>query len=230
MQLRLALAMLLSSAGVLAAGNAQAHFGIGSGPAFANKTQKVVFTAGHGCDGLDTFAVRIAIPAGVTSVRPLNSDFGLTAVEKNAEDAVVAVSWEKPVEDVLDSDISYYELAVRMKVPDKPFTIMYFPVTQTCRAQDGTLTVVEWNALPGQMGEPAAALTVLPARLPGWNKYSNNEHIDDPSLFFQDATIVWKGSAAYSFNPAIVDLIKATEGVTELTDGIHPDDEIWVLY
>lgn len=230
MKLKLALAMLLSTAGVLAAGSAQAHFGIGSGPAFANRTQNVVFTAGHGCDGLDTFAVTIGIPAGVTSVRPMNSDFGLTSIAKNAQDAVTSVTWQKPVEEALDSDIAYYEFTIRMKVPDKPFTFLYFPVTQTCRASDGALTVVEWSALPGQTGEPAAALTLLPARLPGWNKYSNNEHLDDISPFFQDATIVWKGNAAYSFNPAIAALIKGTDGVTELTGGLHPDDEIWVLY
>lgn len=230
MKLKLALAMSLSTACVLAAGGAHAHFAVASGPAVANRTQKVVFGAGHGCDGLDTFAVNIAIPAGVTSVRPMNSDFGLTTVEKNAEDVVTSVSWQKPVEAVLDGDVAYYEFTVQMKVPDKPFTFLYFPITQTCRASDGTLTVVEWTALPGQSGEPAAALTLLPARLPGWNKYTNNEHIDDPSLFFQDATIVWKGNAAYSFNPAIAALIKGTEGVTELTGGLHPDDEIWVLY
>lgn len=225
------LTVFLAAACVLAAAaEAQAHFGISSGPAFANKTQEVVFGAGHGCEGDDTFAVRIEIPAGVVSVRPMRSDFGLTSIEKNASDVITAVSWQKPVEEALDADTNYYKFTVRMKVPDKPFTQLYFKVNQTCRAADGTLTVVDWTALPGDMGEPAAALTIVPARLPGWNKYTNNEHIDDPSLFFQDALIVWRGNAAYSFNPLTAELIKTTEGVTELTGGLHPDDEIWVKY
>lgn len=225
------LTVLVAAAGALLAGaEAQAHPTVVSGPATANKTQDVVFGMGHGCDGLDTFAVRIEIPAGVLSVRPMRSDFGMVSVEKNVSDVVTAVAWQKPVEEVLEADVSYYKLTVHMKVPDKPFTQIYFKIQQTCRAEDGTLTVVDWNALPGQTGEPAAALTVLPARVPGWNKYTNDEHIDDLSIFFQDALIVWKGNAAYSFNEATAELIKSTEGVTPLTGGLHPDDVIWVRY
>ena len=43
------------------------------------------------------------------------------------------------------------------------------------------------------------------------------------------ALIVWRGNAAYSFNPTTVELINMTEGVTPLTE-LSADDEIWVKY
>lgn len=229
--MKVRLTMMLAAAGcLLATASANAHVSVASGPAVANKSQEVQFGIGHGCEGHDTFAMRIEIPAGVTSVRPMRSDFGAISVEKDASDVITAVLWQKAAEDALDADMAYYKLTVRMKTPDKPFTQLHFKAQQTCRAADGTLSVVDWTALPGEMGEPAAALTVLPARLPGWNKYTINEHIDDPSLFFQDALIVWRGTSAYSFNPATAALIEGTDGVTTLGGGLHPDDEIWVRY
>ena len=53
--------------------------------------------------------------------------------------------------------------------------------------------------------------------------------IDDRSLFFGDAAIVWKGDAAYSPNPATVELIGSTADVTEL-GSLAEGDEIWVKY
>jgi hypothetical protein len=160
----------------------------------------------------------------------MRSDFGLTSVEKDAAGNATAVIWQKPAEDALDSDTNFYKLVVRLRTPNQPFTRVYFPAHQTCRAADGTLTTVDWAALPGEAGEPAAALTIVPARLPGWNKYTVREHLHDLPVFFQDALIVWRGSSAYSFNPATAELIRTTPGVTEITDGIHPDDDIWVKY
>lgn len=229
--MKVRLTLSLAAAGcLLTTGVAGAHVAVASGPAVANKSQKVVFSVGHGCDGNDTFAVRIEMPAGVTSVRPMRSDLGLPSVELDASNAVTAVFWQKAVEEALDSDIAFYELTVRMKSPDKPFSRLYFKAQQTCRAADGTLSVVDWTALPGEMGEPAAALTVVPARLPGWNRYTVPDHLSDLSVFFQDALIVWRGTEAYSFNPATAELIQGTPGVTTIADGLHPDDDIWVRY
>lgn len=217
-------------AGALCAADASAHIAVSSGAAAANKTQDVTFTVAHGCTGADTYKLKLDIPAGVTAVRPMRSDFGKVAVDKDVAQNVTAVTWQKADADALDADISYYKLTVQLKVPDKPFTQIFFPVHQTCRAADGTKSVVDWIALPGQAGEPAAALTLVPARLPGWNRYVNMEHLSDLSVYFSDAQIVWKGTAAWSPNPSTQSLIKTTPGVGELTGGIHPDDEIWVRY
>ena len=202
---------------------AAAHISVASGPGFANTTQEITFGVGHGCAGADTYRVRVEIPAGVTSVRPLRSDFGKVSVEKDAAGTITAVSWQKADADALDADLAYYKLVVRLKVPDQPFTTLFFPAQQTCRAADGTMSTVDWKMLPtdpvvdGGTDEPAPALVVLPARKPGWNKFVVAQAVPDVAALFGDAQIVWKGSAAYSANPATAELIAATPGVTALT-------------
>lgn len=214
---------------------AHAHVSIASGPGFANTTQEVVFGVGHGCAGADTTSVKIEIPAGVTSIRPVRSDFGRVSVEKDAGGTITAVSWQKADADALEADIAYYKLVVRMKLPDQPWKTLYFPTHQTCRSAAGALSVVDWVGLPtatpadGGEDEPAPALAVLPARKPGWNKFVVSQAVTDLAATFGDAQIVWKGAAAYSANPATVDLIKATSGVTQL-DALAANDEIWVRY
>jgi periplasmic copper chaperone A len=214
---------------------ARAHVSIASGPGFANTTQEVTFAVGHGCAGADTYKIRVEIPPDVTAVRAMRSDFGKPAIEKDAAGAVTAVSWQKPEAEALDGDFAYYKLVLRLRVPNKPFTTSYFKVHQTCRAADGTLSTVVWGMLPtdpvvdGGADEPAAALNVLPARRPGWNKYTVAQAVPDVATLFGDAQIVWKGSAAYSANPTTAELIAATAGVTALT-ALAANDEIWVKY
>jgi hypothetical protein len=97
-------------------------------------------------------------------------------------------------------------------------------------------SVVEWKALPdeiaaaqkGEEPEPAPALAILPARAPGWNKFTVAQKVTDLSVF-KDALIVWAGDAAYSANPATADQIKSEDGVTELKE-IATGAEIWVKY
>ncbi len=215
---------------VLSGSVAHAHASIASGPAFANTSQEVAFGIGHGCNGADTYRVRVEVPASVTSIRPMTSDFGRAAVEKNTDGKIVAISWKKPDANALDADDNYYKLVVRMKVPNAPFTQIYWKVYQTCRAADSTLTTTNWTTMPGETeGEPAAALTILPTRLTGWNQYTVPMDITDLSVFFKDAQIVWRGAAAYSFNANTTQLINGTPDVTALTE-LHANDVIWVRY
>lgn len=153
--------ILLAGCTVLLAGAAQAHIEIASGPAASNATTKVVFGVGHGCAGTDTYRVKIDIPAGVTSVRPMRSDFATPTVEKDSAGNVTSVTWQKPTADALDIDIAYYELVLRLKTPDQPLTTVYFPAHQTCRASDGTLTTVEWTDVPAT---PVASRPAIPRR------------------------------------------------------------------
>lgn len=223
--------MLGLAGALLTTAAAHAHPTVTTGPATADKTQDVTFGLGHGCEGgFDTLRLEIEIPDGVTGVRPLASEFGRATVATNDTGNVTSVTWQKADDDVLDADTSYYTFTLHLRTPNKPFTRLFFRTHQTCRAADGSLITVDWVAQPGQQGEPAPALVVVPARVPGWNKYTIAEHILDPSLFFQDAQIVWRGTAAYSVNPETVAQIAATPGVSAITDGIHPGDQIWVKY
>lgn len=228
----------LALAGVSVPFFARAHVSLASGPTTANVSRVVVFGVGHGCEVegtvLDTTSVRVEIPAGVTSVRPVLSGFDQVGLETDDTGAVVAVTWSK--DQAQSEDIAYYQLELRLKAPDKPFSVLQFPAYQTCNSPDGDAeTVALWTALEEGEGEhegepgPAPSLVVLPARLPGWNKYTVDEDIEDLETFFADAQIVWQGKAAYSINSATVELISDTDGVSSL-EKIESGEEFWVKY
>jgi len=133
---------------------------------------------------------------------------------------------------VLDSDTQYYKLILRLKAPDQPFSTVYFPSHQTCRAKDGTTTVVDWVGIDEAEGsgiEPAPALRVVPARFPGWNKFTMPGALTTLAPFFADAQIVWLGNSAYSSNPTTTELIAATSGVNSLS-ALQAGDQVWVKY
>jgi uncharacterized protein YcnI len=223
-------AILVGAAISLVPAIAAAHISIVSGPGFANATQIIKFGVGHGCEGMDTYSVRVEIPAGVTSVRPMPSDFGKVSVEVDSTGAPTAVVWQRTPQETLDTDLAYYELSIRAKIADQPFTTVFFPTHQTCRGPDGGTSVADWVATdPDAGGEPAPAVLVVPARKSGWNKFTAKQAVSNLVGYFGDAIIVWKGNAAYSSNLTTADLIKTTAGVTALTS-ISEGDELWVKY
>jgi uncharacterized protein YcnI len=216
---------------VLVASTADAHVSLASGPALAAKSQKITFGVGHGCEGSDTVRIRVDIPAGVTSVRALFSDFGKPTVIRNGT-TVTAVEWTKSDADVLAADDAYYELTIRARVPDAAFTQLQFNVTQVCRSSLGVETTVAWDKPPGATGNPAPLLTVTPAHTPGWNKITVGRAVAaaDLPLYLGDAQIVWRGTAAYSSNANTMTQIGNTPGVTALSGDLAANDEIWVKY
>lgn len=226
--------LALTGAALLLTTAAHAHVSISTGPAVASATQEVTFGVGHGCGGADTYRVRVEIHAGVTSVRPLTSDFGKATVEKDGAGNVTAVTWQKSDADLLASDDNYYKLTVRLKAPNAPFTKIYFPTHQVCKDSGGVETTVDWVGTPtlpdggSTSPEGAPVLVILPARAPGWNKYPVPVAVKDLTVF-KDALIVWKGSAAYSANPATAAQLAKEPGVTPLT-ALNAGDEIWVKY
>ncbi|HVH43111.1 MAG TPA: DUF1775 domain-containing protein [Labilithrix sp.] len=224
-------AALLSGAALLVAVTSSAHVSISSGPAIANTSQEVHFSVGHGCPlpggggNADTIKITVDIPDGVTSVRPMPNAFGKVTVAGNP---VKSVTWEKASGDALPGDTSYYKFTIRLKAPDAPFTKVHFGVHQWCT---GVPDPVHWTGLPGTdagVDEPAAELVVMPARHPGWNKYTVPVDIKDLRIF-KDALIVWRGNAAFSDNPNTAAQIAAEAGATPLTE-LKANDEIWVKY
>jgi periplasmic copper chaperone A len=223
----------------LGASQAQAHIGVSTAqPAVAATTQEFTFTVGHGCEGADTTRIEVSIPEGVGGVRPLDSVFGKARLTKDATTGrVTGVTWTKAEADVLPEDTQLYKLTLRAALPDVPFTTLFFPTVQTCRKADGTVLTAKWVAATTEHDHagggastelPAPALFVLPARTPGWNKYTVTQHVHDLSVF-NDAQIVWAGKAAYSPSAQITSLI-AQEPDTQVLREIHPDTEIWVRY
>lgn len=217
---------------LLASATAAAHPHITSGPAFANtSSQLVTFGVSHGCTMKDTVKIQIDIPANISSVRPLYGPdgFGLPTVTKVGAD-VTKVVWEKATFDVT-GDNSYYELTLRLRIADVPFTKIAFNVTQTCRDATGD-TVVAWDDPDDTAGNEAPTLTVVPAHGPGWNKITMPVALAEADLptYFGDAQIVWRANQAYTPNGALAALIAMTAGVTALTGGLAAGDELWVKY
>jgi len=224
----------LSGAALLLSSTALAHVAISSGPGVADTNQVLTFGVGHGCEGADTIAVEIEIPEEVTSVRALVGPSGFGEAELTLDDAelVRTVTWTKA--DARAGDDQYYQFGLRIRVPNMPFTKLYFPSKQTCRDADGEETEVHWSlsdeeaAEGGDHAQGAPKLVVTPPRANGWNKYTVDGAIEDLSIF-DDAQIVWSGDAAYSSNAATQALIEADDDVDELTE-IEADAEIWVKY
>lgn len=204
---------------------AWAHVSL-AGPGFAGKNQILTFSVGHGCEGADTVGVEIQIPKTVTSVRAVYGPLGFGDVKTDEAGLPVSVTFAKT--DIRQSDDQYYQIQLRIKVPDAPFTTLVFPVIQTCKSWEGVELQALWTAVEGEEGEPAPTLAIVPARSPGWNKLTTPVAITDLSVF-DDAAIVWVGGAAYSSNPATKALIEAEPDVTPLTH-IDAGAEIWVKY
>jgi periplasmic copper chaperone A len=211
---------------------AEAHVSIASGPAASNKSQKITFSVAHGCEGADTFKIRVEIPAGISGVRPLTSDFGKPTVEKSGTNVTV-VTWKKPDGDIQSEDVQFYELTLRARVDAPAFSVVRFKVIQTCRTASGDVDVA-WTAGPGEAGEPAAALIVAPAHIPGWNKVvldaSTTVAAAELPVYLGDALIVWRGNAAFSTNANTMAMITSTPGVTALSGDLKPNDVLWVKY
>lgn len=233
MSLAAALGCLFSS------GLAHAHISLAAASPYANSTVEANFNVGHGCEGLDTYSVKIRIPSGVTSVRLVeNGSFASAVAELDAAGNVTTVTFTKAQGAVRASDDAFYKLVLRLKLPNTPFSTVYFPTTQVCKSADGNMSkTTEWVGMgepatdAGEQVEPAPALAVLPTRNPGWNKYTTSSALEKADIegLFKDAVIVWAGEAAYSANPLTAEQIKAEDGVDAL-DTIKPGTEFWVKY
>ena len=223
--------MVLVVASVFAAsGAAQAH--VSTTPtAFAGKSSVIEVSVGHGCDGPDTYAITLDIPAGVTSVRPMWSDFGTTSMTYDAVD-------HRDVRHVAEGR-GQRPASRRQLLPAR------------LPGEGAGRTVLD-HLLQGAPGLPRSGLDARVRRVggvarrggrargraiisagasAGWNRYTVPVDIADLGLFFPDALIVWRGSDAYSFNDNTVELIGETSGVGLLPiDGVKANDEVWVRY
>ena len=216
-------------------GSANAHISISSDPAIANSRQVLTFNVGHGCQGADTAIIEVSIPESISSLRIVDAADTYSSFERDDESQrITKVMWERDAAAVYSDDVHFYQYSIRVTVPDLPHTTLHFPTVQTCRAEDGTEYVAEWVGMGSHDHDavstelPAPALYIYPDRQTGWNKYTATNHIHDLSVF-DDAEIVWSGSAAYSSNIVTMEQIINDPDVTVLTQ-IHPDMEIWVKY
>jgi len=221
---------------------ASAHITVTTGPAIANKSgQKVTFAINHGCtdassNKLDTLAIQVDIPAGIdpTTVRAMPSDFAAKPVVTKTGSNVTSIKWERNPEDLQSDDLAYYEITLRLKVLDVPFTRIPFVITQVCRRPGGAPAddvAVVWTG-PSSNPEPSPQVVVVPAHASGWNKLvlTAPVAVADFGTYFGDAQIVWKATAAFSPNATVAAAIARTAGVSTLAADLASGDEIWVKY
>jgi uncharacterized protein YcnI len=191
---------------------------------FANSNYTGTLRAGHGCEDAsenhyDTEKISVEIPAGVTSVKPFDAAWADASVEKDAEGAVTKITWTRRANLAVQAeDTHLYTVSFRAKLPDAPLTSVAFRIVQVC---NGGAIETPWE------GANAAKLNLVPARSPGWNKYTIGVDVPDVAAlkkFFGDALIVWSNGAAYSANPVTDSLI------TNKLTSIPANQEFWVKY
>lgn len=196
-----------------------------SSNAFAGKSYFATMNLGHGCEDLltgikyDTEKLEVDIPAGITSIRPMDAAWADASVVKDSVGNITQLVWTRTSGNHPE-DSQLYRVNFTAKLPDLPMTTVAFPTRQVCHNENGDELVTPWEGLE------SPTLKLLPARALGWNKYTAQADIDEATMkaFFSDAYIVWSASAAYSANPVTAGLI------TNILTGIPSGSEFWVKY
>jgi uncharacterized protein YcnI len=139
----------------------------------ADSYYKAVLRVPHGCDGSPTSRIRIQIPDGVIAVKPqpkpgwtLSTTIGKLAQPYKDQDSTITegvreVSWSGG----RLADEHYDEFVMRVKLPNRPGEMLYFPIVQEC--EKGTHRWIEIPD-PGKSvddyKEPAPGIRLLPKR------------------------------------------------------------------
>lgn len=160
---------------LLSTGAAFAHITLETQEAPVGSTYKAILRVPHGCDGKATIAVRVQIPEGVISVKPMPKP-GWTLQTKKGKyeksyqlygqavtDGVKEVDWSggSLPDEFYDEFVFRGTLAADLPAGEK----LYFPVVQEC---EGATT--RWIEIPaaGQdedaLEDPAPGLQLLPKK------------------------------------------------------------------
>ena len=162
----LGLAVLLPSV-------AWAHATLETPEASPDSYYKAVVRIGHGCDGSATNTVRVTVPEGVISVRPMPKagwDVELQEADYARSYELHGRQYDRGVRTItwtggLLPDNYYDEFVFRGRLTDfKHGSTVYFPVTQECEEGE-----IAWSQIPAQgqdahdLDRPAPGLLILAA-------------------------------------------------------------------
>ncbi|MGG7582013.1 YcnI family protein [Rhizobium sp. Nf11,1] len=134
--------MLAFAAVVCAAGVADAHITLEQNQALSGKAYKAVLRVGHGCEGKATVKIRVKIPEGLLSAKPMPKP-GWTVEKANAAYQQSYDLYGKPVKEGVSeitwsggnlADDEYDEFIFRATVAKEiaAKTRIYVPVVQEC--------------------------------------------------------------------------------------------------
>lgn len=163
----------LAAALLLSASPAFAHVSLEMGAAPVGSTYKAVLRVPHGCDGNATTSVRVQVPEGVLSVKPMpKAGWELSTVKgpykstyelygSKVSEGVTEITWSggNLPDDFYDEFVFRGSLASTLEAG----TTLYFPVIQTCTTGEEA-----WIEIPvdGQ-GEPDLPAPGLELTAPG---------------------------------------------------------------
>ncbi len=173
---------------MLYAGLATAHITLEQASAPVNSIYKAVLRVGHGCDGSPTTGLRVQLPAGFQSAKPMPKPGWVvtTRTEKLAQpydshgrqvtEEVVEISWRAAQRDAWLADAHYDEFIVRGRLPASTGSV-WFKVLQTC--ETGQL---DWSQIPASgtdtqsLKTPAARLVIEPIQHKPVSKVHGHHH------------------------------------------------------
>ncbi len=131
---------------------AQAHVTANPDKGSAGQYFETAFRVSHGCEGSDTVAVSIRLPAGMITAKPQAKPGWTVEVKKSKLPAPVPAGHGKMADEQIDEIIwrggklpndQYDTFGILMKLPEGAGQKLWFPVTQTC--VEGSHT---WSEIP----------------------------------------------------------------------------------
>jgi uncharacterized protein YcnI len=166
----------LAAALLVLVGPALAHTTLEAQQAPVASTYKAVLRVGHGCEGAPTLKLRVRIPDGVISVKPMPKPGWEMETVKAPYDRTYDYYGTAMAEGVREivwtgklPDEHYDEFVFRAYLTDslKPDAMLYFPVVQECSGGKAD----RWIEIPaeGKSADdyqyPAPGLKLLPAKV-----------------------------------------------------------------
>jgi uncharacterized protein YcnI len=164
--------MLAAAALGAATASAQAHATLETRQAPADSYYKAVLKVPHGCEGSPTLVVKVSLPTGTSSVKPMpKPGWDLKIVRTRLAQPIRQSHGREITERVSEVhwsggrllDEHYDEFVIQVKLPDTPGETLYFPTVQECEKG-----VHRWIEIPapgkarGDTKEPAPHVTLTP--------------------------------------------------------------------
>lgn len=163
-----ALAVVVGATLLAGSPPAAAHVVLQEGQAPADSYHTAKLVVPHGCEAAPTLALRVRLPAGLTSVKPQPKPGWTLSIERGPRPAPVidahgtehtegvqAIVWHGG--NLPDSQFDTF--SIMMRLPEAADTVLHFPVVQTCAGAERHWTEVpESGAHAHDLESPAPAL------------------------------------------------------------------------
>jgi uncharacterized protein YcnI/copper(I)-binding protein len=155
----------------IAASSAEAHVSLATKETAANSSYKAVLQVPHGCDGEATIAVRVQIPEGVISVKPMpKAGWTLTTTKgayakpydshgRSVAEGVKEIVWSGG--NLSDEHFDEFTFTATIAADGGAAKVVYFPTTQQCVKGEAA-----WTEIPAagqsarELKKPAPALRI----------------------------------------------------------------------